>query len=1045
MNKHLYHFFYSLLVLYLAGLTPSWSQQLTMDQIGEMEPRNIGPAGMSGRVTSLDVNLSDPSIMYLGSAAGGLWKSTNSGDSWKVIFDNGKSASIGAVKVYQKNPNIIWAGTGEGNPRNSENNGAGIYKSIDGGKSWQFMGLENTRSIHRIIINPDNPDIVLAASLGASWGENPERGVYKTVDGGKSWRKVLYVNEKTGAADMVVDPENPNKIIAAMWEYRRWPWFFKSGGPGSGIYVSMDGGESWEQRTQENGLPEGEIGRTGLAIAPSNTNIVYAWVESKENAIYRSEDGGETFERMSSKGDKNLGSRPFYYADIFVDPKNENRVYSVHSTITVTEDGGKNWDMFAPGNRVHTDHHVWWIHPEDPNYIVNGNDGGLLITDDRGETWRFVDNLPLGQFYHVRVDNEVPYNVYGGLQNNGSWRGPSQSWFKGGIRNLYWQRLSVGDGFDMIPDPKNNRYGWSMGQAGNLVRYDRKSGQLLASKPQHPEGEHLRFNWNAGIAIDPHDNKTIYYGSQYVHKSSDYGKSWEIISPDLTTDDPTKQNQLKTGGLTYDNSGAENHTSIITIVPSELQEGLLWVGTDDGNLQLTRDGGKTWTNLTDNIKEVPDNTWIPHIHASTYNAGEAFVVFDGHRNEDWTPYVFQTTNYGKSWDRIVGPEDARGATLSFVQDPVSPNLMFCGTEFGLYLSTNGGDNWFKWTAGYGSVPVQDMVIHPREHDLVLGTFGRSFYILDDLKPLQEIAADPNLLSRSLHAFSAPDAWLANIGESHGYRHGKVGDHLYNGENRPYGALLSFYLDAVQEGKEQVKVEIFDEDNRKVRTLMHEPTAGINRLNWELERAAIRQPNQKKPGKNAKERGGFHVLPGTYTVRYTYNGRQAATTVNVKPDPRLDLSMEEMTAKDEMIQDYNQLVADVTSATDKLRDARKTIELVNKQLALRDDETATDLMKRGRAMDKRLESLIYTIVEKPVQGFIRDHNKIAVQLGNAGYLLRSTLVPVSANQQVAMANLENSVNEAMKPVNTFFTEKWPDYRNAVENGRFNIFNAYETGR
>ena len=529
------------------------AQQLDMSLLKDMKPRSIGPAGASGRVTALDVVLKNPDHIYLGAAAGGLWKSENGGSTWKVIFDDGKSASIGAIAIDQNNPNTIWVGTGEGNPRNSMNNGAGMYKSIDGGHTWEFFGLENTNGIHRIILHPDVPNTAVVAATGTPWGENPERGRYKTTDGGKTWKHTLYIDEKTGAADLVVDPSNPNKMIAAMWEHRRWPWFFKSGGPGSGIFVSFDGGDTWTKRTSADGLPAGDLGRIGLAFAPSAPERVYAYVESKSNAVYRSDDGGFTWKQASKAKDSGIGGRPFYYADIYVDPKNENRIYSIHSTVTVSEDAGKTWSTFVAGNHVHTDHHVWWIHPEDPEHIMNGHDGGLTITRDRGKKWHFVESLPLTQFYHVRVDNEIPYNVYGGSQDNGSWRGPSRTWFKGGIRNFYWQRLSVGDGFDMVPDPKDNRYGWSMGQGGNLNYYDRVSGLLYKVQPTHPDGIPLRFNWNAGIAIDPHDEDVAYYGSQFLHKTSDNGQTWELISPDLTTNNPDKQD-IRTGGLTLDNT-----------------------------------------------------------------------------------------------------------------------------------------------------------------------------------------------------------------------------------------------------------------------------------------------------------------------------------------------------------------------------------------------------------------------------------------------------------------------------------------------------------
>ncbi len=718
----------------------SQSQEIDTTLYSALKPRAIGPAGMSGRVTTIDVLLANPDVIYVGTASGGLWKSESGGTAWEPIFDKYDVASIGALAINQKNPDVIWAGTGEGNPRNSQTSGNGVYKSIDGGKNWVHLGLENTRNIHRILIHRDNPDIVWVGAQGSAWGESSERGVFKTTDGGKTWRKTLYVNEKTGIGDLVVDPINPDKLIAAMWEFRRWPWFFNSGGLGSGLYISYDGGESWEERTDKDGLPEGNLGRIGLAIAPGNTDVIYALVESKKNALYVSKDGGFKWNKVS---DKNIGNRPFYYADIYVDPLNENRIYNLYSLVTVSEDGGKTFEtMLAYGGSstdIHPDHHAWWVHPQDPSFLINGNDGGLAISRDRGKTWRFVENLPLAQFYHIDYDMEFPYNVYGGMQDNGSWKGPAYVWKAGGIRNSYWQELFFGDGFDVVPDPDDSRYGYAMSQGGFLGYYDSETGRTQMIRPVHPDGTLLRFNWNAGIAQDPHDNSTIYYGSQFVHKSTDKGQNWSLISPDLTTNDPDKQKQIESGGLTYDVTQAENHCSILAIAPSPVEKNVIWVGTDDGNLQLTTDGGKTWENLSEKIKDMPEGAWIPQIIASAYSAGEAFVIVNNYRMDDWTPFLFYTDDYGKSWKNLVEGNKVWGYTLSVVQDPITPNLLFLGTEFGLYYSLDKGQNWKKWGKTYPTVSTIDLKIHPREHDLIIGTFGRAAYIIDDIRPIRELA------------------------------------------------------------------------------------------------------------------------------------------------------------------------------------------------------------------------------------------------------------------------------------------------------------------
>ncbi|MDX1476338.1 MAG: hypothetical protein R3301_01485 [Saprospiraceae bacterium] len=1005
-----------------------WTQPLTpdMDLFSAMQPRNIGPAGMSGRVTDIEVVLKDPDVIYIGTAAGGIWRSENAGYTWTPIFDEATTASIGDIAIYQANPNIIYVGTGEGNPRNSHNSGTGMYKSIDGGRTWQHIGLDRTRQIHRVIVHPTNPDVVWAGSSGSTWAPNRERGVYKSTDGGKTWRKVLYLDDLTGVADLRSDPQNPEKLICAMWEHQRLPWFFTSGGKNGGIYISYDGGERWERVGCEHGLPCSDLGRIGLAFAPSNHQYVYAFVESKDNAIYRSTDGGHSWERRSRKGDRLIGDRPFYYADLYVDVRNENRVYSIATAVTVSEDGGVTWSTFAPGNRIHTDHHAWWGHPDDPEHLINGNDGGLFITHDRGANWFFAENLPLAQFYHIRVDNEVPYNVYGGLQDNGSWRGPSRTWWKGGIRNMYWQRLSVGDGFDVVPDPENADYGYAMGQAGNLVRYHCPSGQLQRIKPIHPTGEYLRFNWNAGIAVDPIDKRTLYYGSQYLHRSRDYGQSWEIISPDLTTNDPEKQQFLESGGLTYDVTGAEFHTTILAIAPSPLEQGVIWVGTDDGNVQVTRDGGATWKLCNDGIKGIPATTWVPHIHASSHRAGEALVVFDDHRRNNWIPYVYRTTDYGKSWTRIVDEDDVEGFAYVAIQDPVQPDLMFCGTDVGLFVSFDNGTTWDRWRHGYPTTPTRDLVVHPRDGDLVIGTFGRAIWILDDIGPLRQIAAEPELLAKPLYAFAAPDAILAIVGESHGYRDGKVGEVLYNGENRPYGALLSCYLQAVEGDQDTIDIVITDDQGNVVRHLAHIATsAGVQRLDWDLSRDAPRAPNVSRPDGPRYYRGKA-VLPGTYSISFSCQGHHAETRVTVLPDPRLKRSMEEMTAKDQVIRQHYAQVEAMTAIADEIRSIEKALDW----LKHRAGEQEVDLTKELKQFAPSLKAMKEQLLGREVQGIYRQPDVIVSILGQTEYLLDGVLQPFSHNQALQLEQQAQACARFTRDWQQFLNEHLAPFRESV---------------
>lgn len=1017
----------------------SYSQVLDMEKLHGLKARSIGPAGMSGRVTSIDVVLTNPSIMYIGTASGGLWKSTNGGTNFSPIFDEQSIASIGAVAINQQNPDVVWAGTGEGNPRNSQNFGNGIYKSLDAGKTWQLMGLENTRNIHRVIINPKNPDIVYVGVQGAAYGEHPERGVYKTTDGGKTWEKILYINEKTGVADMVMDPVNPDKLIVGMWEFRRWPWYFKSGGAGSGMYVTLDGGKTWKQRTKEDGLPEGELGKFGLAIARSNPNVVYALIESKKNALYRSDDGGVKWKKTTDKG---IGDRPFYYFDLMVDPKNENRVYEIATLISKSEDGGKNFQVIVPFSKVHSDYHAFWVHPENPDFILFGNDGGLVISRDKGQNWHFAENLPVGQFYHINVDNEIPFNVYGGMQDNGSWKGPSAVWREGGIRTEHWEELYFGDGFDVVPDPANSRYGWAMSQGGNLGRYDLATGDTKFMKPVHPQGTTLRFNWNSGIASDPFDPKTIYYGSQFLHKSTNRGDSWELISPDLTTNDTTRQKANISGGLTYDATFAENYCTIMTIAPSPVQKGVLWVGTDDGNIQLTTDGGKTWSNLIKNIKGVPPTTWVTQIQASKYNAGEAFVVLDNHRTNDWKPYVFRTKDFGKTWEPIVNDSKV-GFCYAIVQDPEAPNLLFLGTEFGLYVSIDAGKNWSKWKHGYPTVPTMDLVIHPRDHDLAIGTFGRAIYILDDIRPLRTLAKEgTSVLNKTVKVFPAPDAYMAIYRQPNG-KHDFQTDNLFMGENRPKGAMISFaFTSKDKDKKDSVKVEVLNASRQVIRTFKTPAKAGVNRFQWNLDQKSVRFPSMPKPAADAPERGGMDILPGTYTVRISYGDAKDSTNVVVKADPRSPITDAERKARYDMTLQLMKPIEVVTQAADQLRAINEAIDLTNKQLANRDDEKAKNVKKLGKETQDKAKKLLYTLVPEPnIQGILRDPKVITSVAGSAfNYFGIAEGMP-GPTEQTVFKQTTDAMKQALVPINAFFEKEWAAYRKAVAEAEPKLFQEY----
>ncbi len=1050
-------FLLCMLLFGVGFLSESTAQQLDMDTFKAMEPRNIGPAGMSGRVTAIDVIRDNPDVMFVGTASGGIWKSASGGVDWEPVFDDYGAHSIGALDIYQKNPSIIWAGTGEGNPRNSQSSGAGVYKSIDGGKSWTYMGLRETRNIHRVIIHPDKPNIVYVGAQGTAWDDTEDRGLYKTTDGGKTWDKILYNNERSGIADLVMDPDNPNKLFAAMWEFRRWPWFFDSGGEGSGLYMTLDGGENWTELTSEDGLPKGELGRIGLAIAPSNTDRVYAWVESKENAVYRSDDGGYKWERtVKVDDDSEAGNRPFYYADIYVDPKNENRVYSLYSYLSVSVDGAKSFESIYPYyNYIHPDHHAFYIHPDDPSFLIDGNDGGMNISHDRGETWRFVPNIPVAQYYHINVDQQYPYNVYGGMQDNGSWQGPAYVWRRGGIRNGYFEELYFGDGFDVVIDSSNSRYAYAMSQQGNVGRVDLQTGHSSFVQPSNPNGERLRFNWNAAIAISPFDGKTVYFGSQFVHKSTDRGDSWETISSDLTTDDPEKQKQHQSGGLTIDATGAENFTTITAISPSLRNKEVLWVGTDDGNIQLTRDGGASWENVAGKLNGVPEGSWVTQVNPSRYRDGEAFAVINNYRRGDWAPYLMHTTNYGKRWNNIAEDKGIEGYALSFVQDPVEPSLMFLGTELGLYVSIDKGDTWTKWTNGYPTASTYDMVIHPREHDLVIGTFGRSAWVLDDIRPLRALAAEGmDELEKTIKVYPAPDAYLASIRQAAGTRF--AGDGMFIGENRPFGARLTYSVkkkeenDADSDKKEKVTIEIYDSEGNKIRTLEDTPgQEGINRMSWGLNQKGVRGPSRSKPKEDAPEPSGADVLPGTYKVKMTYGGVSDSTVVRVHYDPRIDYTMEGLQARKSMQEELQKLMGTMAEATTQLVEAKEMIGTAETMLKAHKNGGSEEQIKALKETTKTVKDSVNALLdyvfgeESDKQGIVRSPKRtVTTYLYEPFRYIGSSLGAPGATEKKLMEAARSKTGEAVAKINGFFETEWPEYVKTMEEASLSPFRSFE---
>ena len=1042
-----------------------------MDLVKNMKLRNIGPGGMSGRVTAIDAVHSNPDIMYVGTASGGLWKSTSGGIKWTPIFDKELTSSIGSVAIQQSNPSVIWVGTGEGNPRNSLNGGFGIYKSLDAGRSWTSMGLEKTRHIHRVVIDTTNPNIVYVAAIGSPWGEHSERGVYKTTNGGETWEKILFANNKTGAADLVMDPTNPNKLIATLWEHKREPWFFNSGGEGSGLHITHDGGKTWKKMTEKEGFPKGNLGRIGVAIARNKPNIVYALVEAKKNALYKSEDGGFNWKKINDKSD--IGNRPFYYSEIYVDPQNENRVYSVFTYINVSEDGGKNFKQLMPAygvsNGVHPDHHAWWIHPENGNFMIDGNDGGMNITKDGGKSWRFIGNMPVAQFYHINVDNEFPYNVYGGMQDNGSWRGPAYVWKAQGIRNSYWQEISFGDGFDVIPDRDDSRYGWTMSQQGYVSRYDWQTGNNYGVQPTHPDAEVLlRFNWNSAINIDPFNNNTVYFGSQFVHKSNDKGDTWSIISPDLTTNDPEKQKQRDSGGITIDATGAENHCTILVIEPSPLEQDMLWVGTDDGRVHVTQNGGNSWNDVSKNLKGLPTGSWIVQIKASNKNEGEALLVANDYRRFNYEPYAYRTKNYGKSWERIVDANYVKSYTLSIIEDLEEPNLMFLGTDDGLYISTNAGEQWTKWTQGFPTVPVKDLVIHPREHDLVIGTFGRAAWVLDDLRPLRAIAKN-EIANKKLELFTPPTAYQAAYQQASGSRFG--GDAMYSGDNRGSGAQFKYYVkveklqkkeeekneedekeqETAEENKNEIKwdsitMKIYNKD-KLIRTVKRKTpdSTGIYNWTWYMREKGVDYPS-KSFRKRKSEPSGVSVKPGTYRAVMHYGNLASEEFINVNEDPRIEVSKSNTDAVYSALKEVEALRQTMADATQQLAESKKIAEKYKKDLSALDKKKYKKEIKASKDLIKKIDDLFVLYFGKvdKRQGITRSNlPTVNSRIGKASSYIGSRQHGVTSTETTLLNHAKTYLNDALTKTNTFFEKDWKSYRAEIETLNISEFKETKT--
>lgn len=951
--------------------------------------RQIGPATMGGRIDDFAVVESHPDIIYAGTASGGVFKTVNGGTTWDPIFDNEAVSTIGDVTVAPSDPSIVWVGTGEANNRQSSSWGNGVYKSTDGGKTWTHMGLADTHHIARIVIHPADPNTLYVAAPGRLWGPSKERGLYKTTDGGRTWTNVLFVNDDTGITDVAMDHESPGTLIAAAYQRRRAAFGFNGSGPHGGLHKTTDGGATWKKL--EDGLPWDptpratpqpgsgggfggggsgfgggggfaalqaqqtqparqpvppeamkEIGRIGVSFYRRNTNVVYALVEHAAGGVFRSDDKGETWTKMSD-----TNPRPMYYSQIHIDPQNDQRLWVHGAQMSHSEDGGRTFRQNVV-QRIHGDFHAMWIDPSDSGHIVLGSDGGITISRDRGRTWDFVNTIPLAQFYEIGLDMAKPYNVCGGLQDNNTWCGPSATMETRGISNADWFTVGGGDGFYAQIDPTDPTIVYAESQDGNVLRRNLKTHESRSIRPQPGEGEApYRFQWNSPIVISVHDPKTIYYGGNFLFRSTDRGDSWTRLGPDLTT--AQERNKLPIMGKVPDrytrsrHDGVQNWPAITSVSESALNKDVLWAGTDDGNLQVTRDGGKTWRNVVERVKGVPKGTYVSRVIASRHAEGTAYATFDGHRGNDFGIYAYMTADYGDTWRAIRnGIPDNRGVVNVIREHHRNPRLLFVGTEYGAYVSFDAGARWTRLKLNLPTVPVDDIAIHPRDNDLVLGTHGRSIWILDDITPLEQLAETP--LGQDLHLFDLRPATEWRIAS----RGGSTGHKVFLGPNPPNGALVHYFLKTKPGERDRVRITIADSTGKTVRELDGTKEAGVNRVVWDLRSrspiaAAMAAGGAGTAGaagrgestESAEQQqavaaaifgggggggggfgfggGGSRVEPGAYTVKVAIGKLEQTKKVLVEEDPRIAIAPQDRLTRRQALDQLAQLIGPAAMA------------------------------------------------------------------------------------------------------------------------------------
>ncbi|MGB6339069.1 MAG: hypothetical protein WBF32_04780 [Candidatus Aminicenantaceae bacterium] len=989
----------------------------------DLKWRSIGPAVMGGRTVDIDVVEKQPWIIYAAIGPSGVWKTENNGITWMPVFHKESSVSVGDVTIAQSHPDIVWVGTGESTCRNSVTIGDGVYKSIDGGKTWENMGLENTRHISRIVINPGDPHIVYVAAMGHLWGPNKERGIYKTIDGGKTWTKVLYVDENTGFADLAMDPSDSLTLYAAAYEYRRTPSHFSSGGKGSGLFKTADGGKTWAKL--EKDLPEGILGRIGLAVSRSSPNVVYALIEHKEGGIWRSEDRGETWTRTCDTETFNqVNNRPFYYSQIRVDPSDDRVIYVFSTGGFVSHDMGKKFRPISGG--THSDHHALWIDPSNPLHLIDGNDGGIDMSYDGGKKWQPIRHMALAEVYQIGFDLRNPYYIYCGLQDNGLWGGPSRTLENRGILNDDWYVVGGGDGFHSQVDPTDHTTIYGNSQLNGLYRHDLRTGRGKSIKPLAPFNEPpYRYNWNSPILISPHDPKTVYTGGNYLFKTTDKGQSWTIISPDLTSDDPEKQ-QDSGGPISLENTGAESHCTIITIAESPIQEGVIWCGTDDGNVQVTLNAGETWSNVVKNIPGLPPHTWCSRIETSHYDAGTAYVAFDGHRNDDYATYVYKTTDYGKSWLSIKGNLPF-GWIHVIREDIKNKNLLFVGSEFGIYASLDGGKSWFSLKNKLPTAAVRDIAIHPRENDLIIGTHGQGVWILDDISPLQEMTED--VLEADKHIFSIrPETqfYTRNSRES-------FGQPEFAGQNPPYGVSITAYFK--EKPEEKPKVFINDANGEKVYEISLSKEIGLQRKTWNLSAIPKSQDGREiKPGSS-----GFvaylYAAPGEYTFELHVGEQTLSKKITVFPDPGIDVDEKDRIAQKESFTKALVLSKKMGLTVTAAKNIRRQLDKIRTELdekEMMSDEVQTAL----KSFEEKFGELEDEVIPKGIG--LRSSREESLRGGSIARQITSMVAslggfpfPPTSTDMHLLKELEMAMEEYVERVNSIIEEDIPALNKTLE--------------